>query len=73
MGWYQDEETTWFPDWAVKPLMWAGSLMAAVLPAGFVMTVVKLAWPAPPLAVSLIAYAVSASLMLAAVKPWTAR
>ncbi len=73
MGWYQDEETTWFPDWAVKPLMWVGSLMAAVLPAGFTITMVKLIWPSPPLALNLGIYAVSVGFMLAAVKPWTAR
>lgn len=73
MGWHDEEDTTWFPDWAVQPLAWMGVLMAAVLPAGVVLAFLKLVWPTPPMAVNAVVYAVSLGLMVAAVKPWTLR
>lgn len=73
MGWHDDEEADWLPDWAVQPTMWLGCLMVSVLPAGVLMQFVQLAWSKPPAAVALGVYALSLGLMLAAVKPWSVR
>jgi len=73
MGWYDDEEKGWLPDWAVQPIMWIGCLMAAVIPAGIVLQVLAFAWVRPPTPLALGAYAVSLGLMVAAMKPWTVR
>lgn len=73
MGWYDDEEDNWLPDWAVQPIMWIGCLMAAVIPAVVVIQVAGSAWPRPPTILALSAYALSLGLMLAAVKPWRVR
>lgn len=73
MGWYQDEETSWPPDWAIRPLAWVGAVMASVLPTGFTLALLKLAWPAPPLMFIAGLYVVWLGVMLAAIKPWTWR
>jgi hypothetical protein len=73
MGWYQDEETTGLPDWAVQPLMWLGVLLVAVLPTGVALTLVKLVWVSPPPVVTLMLYGASLGLMVTAVRPWTVR
>ena len=73
MGWYDEEEAGWLPDWAVTPLMWIGCLMAAVLPAGVAIAAWNAALPDAPLVARLAAYAVSLGLMIAAIKPWTIR
>ncbi|MDI1366075.1 MAG: hypothetical protein PSX79_14640 [bacterium] len=73
MGWHDDEEANWIPDWAVQPIMWLGCLMVSVLPAGVLMQVVRFAWSKPPAPVTLGVYLVALGLMLAAVKPWSVR
>ena len=73
MGWYDDEEEGWLPDWAVTPLMWIGCLMVAVLPAGMAIAFWNAVQPDAPPAASLVAYCVSLGLMVAAVKPWSVR
>lgn len=73
MGWYDDEETAWLPNWAVTPLAWLGCLMAAVLPAGVLLGVWNALLPDAPLTASLAIYALSLGLMIAAIKPWTIR
>ena len=73
MGWYDDEENTWLPNWAVTPLAWLGCLLAAVLPAGVCLAVWNSVFPEAPLAASLVVYVLSLCLMIAAVRPWTMR
>ena len=73
MGWYDDENEDWLPEWAVQPMMWLGCLMAAVIPAGIAMQVISYAWAKPPTPLSMGVYAVSLGLMIAVVKPWTVR
>lgn len=73
MGWYDDEEDSWLPDWAVTPMMWIGCLMAAAIPAGLGVATWTLLWSQPPLGAALGAYVLCLGLMVAAVKPWTVR
>ncbi|WP_165191721.1 hypothetical protein [Caulobacter soli] len=73
MGWYDDEESAWLPNWAIASLAWLGCGMAAVLPAGVVLALWNALLPDAPLAASLTVYALSLGLMIAAVKPWTIR
>ena len=73
MGRYDDEEKTWWPDWATTPMAWLGCLMAAVLPTGMILALWKALLPEAPLAARLAIYALSLGLMIAAVRPWTIR
>lgn len=71
MGWYDDEEKTWWPDWATPPLAWVGCLATAALPAGVLLALWNAVLPDAPPAARLAIYALSVGLMIAAVKPWT--
>jgi hypothetical protein len=73
MGWYDDEQSAWLPDWAVTPLAWLGCLLAAVLPAGAGLALWNAVFAAATPVVSLSLYVVSLAMMIAAVKPWTLR
>ncbi len=73
MGWHDDEEHDWLPEWAITPTMWIGCLLVAVVPATMVSSLMRAVLHQEPVIFSLLAYAVSAVLMIAAVKPWTVR
>ena len=73
MGWYDDGEKGWLPDWATTPLMWIGCLLAAALPAGVVIGLWNAAAPDAPPVASFVAYGVSLGLMIAAIRPWSVR
>jgi hypothetical protein len=73
MGWYDDEQTTSLPGWAVSPLAWLGCALVAVLPAGVLLAVWTMLLSDPPPAARVALYAVSLGVMIAAVKPWTIR
>jgi hypothetical protein len=73
MGWYDDEEKTWWPAWATTPVAWIGCLAAAVLPAGVMLTLWNALLPQAPPVARLAIYILSLGLMIAAIKPWTLR
>jgi hypothetical protein len=73
MGWYDDEEDAWLPEWAITPMMWIGCLLVAVLPAGVIVGGWTLVFKQAPPGFGAGAYVVSLGLMLAAVKPWSIR
>lgn len=73
MGWYDEDEKGWWPDWATAPLMWIGSLLVAILPAAMTISLWNALGPDAPLAARLVAYGVSLGLTMAAIKPWTVR
>jgi hypothetical protein len=73
MGWYDDEEQSWLPEWAVTPLMWIGCLMVAVLPASVAIAFWNAVLPDASPAAHLVVYGISLGLMVAAIKPWTIR
>jgi hypothetical protein len=73
MGWHDDEEKTWWPDWATTPAAWIGCLAVAALPTGVALTFWNVLLPdAPPIA-RLAIYILSLGVMVAAIKPWTIR
>ena len=73
MGWYDDEQKTWWPDWATTPMAWIGCFLAATLPAAAALSVWNALLPdAAPIA-RLAIYGLSLGLMIAAIKPWTIR
>lgn len=73
MGWYDDEEKTWWPDWATPPAAWIGCLLVAIAPAGVCLAAWNAVLPDASPAARVVIYVVSLGLMIAAVKPWTIR
>ncbi len=73
MGWYDDEERAWLPEWAVTPLMWIGCLMVAVLPAGVAIALWNAVLPDASIVGQVVVYGLSLGVMVAAIKPWTIR
>ena len=73
MGWYDEEEASRLPDWAVAPMMWLLCLAAALMPGLLLIGLCQWLAPAAPAYAPFIAYGVALVGMVAAVKPWTAR
>ncbi|PXA95110.1 hypothetical protein DMC25_00250 [Caulobacter sp. D4A] len=72
MGWYDDEDVSRLPDWAVAPMMWLLCLAAALMPSLVLVALCQWLAPAAPPYVPFLAYGVGFAAMVAAVRPWTA-
>ena len=73
MGWYDHENDGGLPAWAIAPITWIGCFLVAVPPTAAALAVWNVLLPTASPFVALSAYGLCLVVLLAAIRPWTAR